>query len=602
MNPLWSKVFSKQSENVDNSNREHNEEAVGEEGVERAGEVEGARSELLGASTSDGVQQQQRRKRPATAADRFFQGAMEFIRGNEGSIWEYIAGRLFGLCQRIETGAIFHSGTIFVGSKQDRIEIIDIIARRYERTGLFAFAVEHGDHWHILHDCPYSNLSCRCFRSLKFRRRTGKATAVGLLSLEDWKNIVKYHFQDGRTVKYASFEGSNITGFFDRSEVVQSFRYPAGGLGHAEHVAACNGENEILGLGESSSGCNASRQSVGQESKGANSGEPAKKERRDLSGRDDNEKKQNVIEQKILNILTVPIDNFEKTDSWLHSEYKYINKSKYWFQNAIQNVKYKFANYKLRDFVNFYNTLTEHPHWDSHNLDDFHHNYLTVDETIEWIYKLISFQYAREYITDGGEFRVTDDDHGPWMEQFYAFFKSFLLFLDKANGKKNTWYIKSSSNAGKTLFTNFVREFLIHVGQMSNWNRQQNFPLQTCNNVRLIIWNEPNYEESVERNLLKLLGGDSLNANIKHKDDVDIKKVPMLITSNEYIFPKKDEFKNRIEYHQWETCPMLEQIVGKKFHPLAMIKIIQETCNFYEDDFIDFNTKYNGSIYVPLFT
>lgn len=109
--------------------------------------------------------------------------------------------------------------------------------------------------------------------------------------------------------------------------------------------------------------------------------------------------------------------------------------------------------------------------------------------------------------------------------------------LDKKRNKKNTDVYVSAPNAGKTLSMDLIRDYFINCGQMLNWNRNSSFPLQTCGFTRVIFWNEPNYETSVERNLLKLLRGDSLNASIKNQMDVNITRTPIFVISNNYPFP-----------------------------------------------------------------
>lgn len=117
-----------------------------------------------------------------------------------------------------------------------------------------------------------------------------------------------------------------------------------------------------------------------------------------------------------------------------------------------------------------------------------------------------------------------------------------------------------------------------------------------CGYVICIFWNEPNYEESVERNLLKLLGGDSLNASQKNQSDVNISSCPLIITSNQTIFPNLPEFNVRIKYHYWRSCSLLKSISGKKLHPLlSILDLFDETESYYQEDICSYAKKYNDN-------
>lgn len=100
----------------------------------------------------------------------------------------------------------------------------------------------------------------------------------------------------------------------------------------------------------------------------------------------------------------------------------------------------------------------------------------------------------------------------------------------------------------------------------------------------------------MERNLLKLLGGDSLNASIKNQMDVNISKTPVLVTSNTYPFPNSKEFEYRIVKHTWKSAPFLKIISGKKFHPLAFQYLINEAENYFQDDITDYLEKYGDNV------
>lgn len=230
----------------------------------------------------------------------------------------------------------------------------------------------------------------------------------------------------------------------------------------------------------------------------------------------------------------------------------------------------KFKNFQLRDYEHFYSNLHTLPYWVSKTKEEFDNSYLNRDKSFIVLKKLLIFQYHNESFDN--EYNIIDNK---WKPVVYEEVKNLMIFLDRKRGKQNTNYYLSQPNAGKTLFLNLISEYLISSGEMSHWNRNNNFPLQMCGNARVIFWNEPNYESSVERNLLKLLGGDSLNASKKNVDDVVIANTPMFVSSNTDIFPSKPEFIVRIKYIHWKSCPYLARISGFKLHPLCLLIILQ---------------------------
>ena len=80
--------------------------------------------------------------------------------------------------------------------------------RKPNGTGQWRLVSRHGDHFHVLHICTYSNATCRCTwldrsptwrrcRRTRFRRRV----YVSDLSLHDWENIIRYFSTKGHTIQ-----------------------------------------------------------------------------------------------------------------------------------------------------------------------------------------------------------------------------------------------------------------------------------------------------------------------------------------------------------------------------------------------------------------
>lgn len=230
------------------------------------------------------------------------------------------------------------------------------------------------------------------------------------------------------------------------------------------------------------------------------------------------------------------------------------------------------------------------PYWDTNTREEFDNKYLDVKTSKSMAIKLLIWQCSPQSMDS--KFNVINTD---WKLNVFTYIKDLILLLDRKRNKENTDVYISPPNAGKTFFFDCVRDYLINFGQMSNWNRNSNFPLQTCGHVRVIFWNEPNYEQAVERNLLKLLGGDSYNAAQKNQMDVNIVKTPFIVTSNNMPFPNKPEFMYRMKVYHWRSAEFLKETKGKKLHPFTFQYLINSCENYFEDDITDYITKYKNT-------
>lgn len=128
-----------------------------------------------------------------------------------------------------------------------------------------------------------------------------------------------------------------------------------------------------------------------------------------------------------------------------------------------------------------------------------------------------------------------------------------MMFLAGETGKKKTLYLKSDPNSAKSLFVDSLCDYLIQLGNMKTWNRNNSFPIEELGGCRIAIWNEPSYESTVEPELLKLLGGDKISISTKYKRSKAERQIPVICSSNFYKFPQTDAFNQRIRYDVWMT-------------------------------------------------
>lgn len=491
---------------------------------------------------------------------------------------KFLADRLYSNVRKRVRTSKYLSRVCWTRDNNFHQQLCHLIKSR-ATTVLFKWLTVHNNHYHIVHDCTYSNGTCRCFNKFEFTGRNSRVVATQDLSLEDIEFIIKYHFSRERRVEVLEIGGADYAGLFHRHKDVQPTFDTTGEDKFTGDVEICTQESEILW--KSINGLdNLSANGEGNPSNGEDGPTTSRQSRKRRTPQEEKENVQEQLERIIMAICKYPIHDFVTTDKFLSSKWRFYNNMSTSFKNAISTVKLKFLNMDLCDYKRFYEQLDEMPYWDTNSRSDFDKKYMDIELSKRIVLKLLIWQYADTSI-DHKTFNVINNE---WKCKVFAYIRDLIMLIDKKRHKLNTDVYLSPPNAGKTLFCDMLRDYLINCGQMSHWNRNSNFPLQTCGYTRLIFWNEPNYESSVERNLLKLLGGDSYNASIKNQMDINIAKTPFIVTSNNDPFPHKPEFEYRCKYHYWKSFDMLKVVNGRKFHPLTFQFLIDQCENYYEED------------------
>lgn len=514
--------------------------------------------------------------------DIFFGG---YERLSMGERREELANTICRIVRAIKrTGKYISAVYYTAGAEED--SIVRELIRSHATNSVFKWFIKHEDHYHIVHDCTYSSGCCRCFNKYKFPRRLRRLISISSLTPEDYKLLINYHFKEGRRVEVLEIRGVDYSKLFHRLEVLQDGGNTTGENRDTGDVEICVPEDKVLRDIYERQYDNEDVESVDFQFS-EDSGKTGSRSRKRRAT--ETEKSQEKLEKLILAISKVPLHDFVTTEEFINSSWRFLNTMNAMFKNAINTVKLKFYTMRLRDYRRHYEMLTTLPYWDTSTREEFDNKYLSLQVSKRFVLKLLIWQYAPESMDD--KFQVINDE---WKKYVFAYLQDLIMLLDKRRHKRNTDVYVSPPNAGKTLFMDLIRDYFINCGQMLNWNRNSSFPLQTCGFTRVIFWNEPNYESSVERNLLKLLGGDSLNASIKNQMDVNITKTPIFVTSNTYPFPKSKEFEYRIKSYIWKSADFLKHINGKKFHPLTFQYLINETENYYQDDITEYLTKYGS--------
>lgn len=240
---------------------------------------------------------------------------------------------------------------------------------------------------------------------------------------------------------------------------------------------------------------------------------------------------------------------------WLRSKYRFFDLNSTLIRNCIKIVNNFYNELSMSEINDWFETcdpnhLFFNAPWG--NLNDY---YYEVQESVDKMDMLLHYQF------DNDESRIL------------AFLTNLYNVLDKRVPKKNSMFVLSAPNAGKNWFFDAFMHFCVNFGQMGNFNRYCNFPLMECVDRRIIMWNEPCMEPSAAETLKMVLGGDTVNAKVKYAPDAVITRTPVIILSNNDVFPKDEAFRSRIYSYRWRSCQQLKTCT-KKPHPLASYQLL----------------------------
>lgn len=246
---------------------------------------------------------------------------------------------------------------------------------------------------------------------------------------------------------------------------------------------------------------------------------------------------------------TAPLKHILSTKHWYNSPYKFWSK-----QNVTLNVCFNLRSMELinqstKQLYQFYSTL-EHGNllFNSPN-EDLSSYYYNVEESTKIMVDLIEYQMEHE-------------------DEVKAFLSNLYKVCEKVIPKRNSFFVCSPPNAGKNFFFDSILHYYLNFGQIGNFNKYCSFPLMECVNRRIILWNEPSAEPSAFETLKCIFGGDTCNVKVKYQDDAVLSRTPVIILSNNDIFPNDEAFRVRMFTYKWKACEWLRDH-KKKIHPLA---------------------------------
>lgn len=431
-----------------------------------------------------------------------------------------------------------------------------------ERKSGFLGYVDDGDHIHIIHDCSYSQRTCRCrFKEVLqqfgvFKSNERFVRSLSSVEATDWRRILLYYFLSKRGIKQLSNQGVPVRLHLD-SQFVQdreSLREWSQEFRREQALRAVSVSGTKQSRGKRSVGEVNSANEEGFHDQGSNGEVFHGKKSKRIPVWD-------TIRVQVSTLLQkwhpAPLQAIRSVEEFKQSSLLTNPKNDAYINKAIQLYSDSFVDLTVGDFHQLI-TRAEVPIFYKGVF------YGNEEESLDILIKLMKHQF--------------DDDEGRIQE----FLQTLVNVLDKKIPKKNCVAIKSPPSGGKNFFFDMICAIFVNYGQLGRANKQNLFAFQEAPNKRLLIWNEPNYESAMTDTIKMMMAGDPYNVRVKHSADQPVAKTPVIVMTNEMVpFLYDVAFKDRIAKYEWTAAPFLKNINFKPC-PIAFFNLlIKYNIEFY---------------------
>ncbi|KAF0715754.1 SF3 helicase domain-containing protein, partial [Aphis craccivora] len=435
------------------------------------------------------------------------------------------------------------------------VRFVDDICRyiQFYRKQPFVIVSEHDDHVHIAHACVQANQACRCawlqrcsdYRKYRRKHLRGRVYACNLGG-SDWASVMRYFCTNGRVAKEVYLPGAN-EGIRNQIRNLSKEQDPV----HSKEglVEACIDEGSWDIFGRKSalrSGNEGSRGHIGRRVQTAES----------QNGNHDNGSLPVTIDELLKYYPTCPPDAFINIKEF------YLNPALNRYDETDRNVRLQLRNWcnvirdwDLYDFNTYYHTTGVKPYFNAYSRTSVS-VYYSVEKSINIANELLRYQFENDEIV------------------IKQFLNTLYNVLDKKIPKLNSICIYSPPSAGKNFFFDAVASYFLNYGMFGTANKNNNFTWADGAGKRLVIWNEPNYEQAHIEKMKELLGGDTTRVHVKYKGDQPLQGPPIILLTNNYLSICNDSlFADRLVTYKWQAAPFLKQY-NKKINPLFFFKLL----------------------------
>lgn len=166
-------------------------------------------------------------------------------------------------------------------------------------------------------------------------------------------------------------------------------------------------------------------------------------------------------------------------------------------------------------------------------------------------------------------------DIDPW-----EFATNMVMLMDKKQRKLNTIILRGAPNSGKTFIAKSLMKSCIFYGEICQGLAGYSFMYQDCVNKRVIIINEPFFDNCMIEQLKTVMEGVGTFVHKKNASDEYLRPTPVLITTNNHVWASCPSAEKAIKarciaiYDNLKACPLLKS-VRKDLHPRWINIILQ---------------------------
>lgn len=476
---------------------------------------------------------------------------------------EGVVGRYLGSIsrQKFEVAKKYISQVLPVRDDHHRRRILKRL--RSELVGypgkLFLWTDE-GDHFHFVHDCSYSNGTCRCriFKGEEFRfpircplRRT---RGIHELDRIDWTNVLLYFIMSKWPSESQIWIGGRLQGQTSNDQIIRWREVQAISreiLGRQDEGIGCDGkfeesdsQNDRKSFRTSTS-YSREKRSLGQEYVGRKKGKFEK-----LS-----ETVASLLNRcyciPAINILSIYSNEDVSNVLFNPDNRKFID-------SACDLFTQRCNKYTFKEFYELYSNGL--PVFYANNINPFEY-YHDMEYSTNIINRLLEWQFGN------------DKEH---ISIFLTNLRNWFNRLGwDGNPKCNSITILGPPNSGKSYFFDMISSIAFNVGHIGRVNNKtNNFALQEVINKRLVTGNEISMEEGALEDFKKLCEGTAFNVRVKYRSDQIFNKTPvMLMANNRLQITGHPHFENiRNHTMRWSQAPFLQES-EKKPYPLCLYSL-----------------------------